>query len=160
MTPFLSTTRLLAAAALLLAGGNHLQKPAKSAPASPADVVLKLPSGFTSTVFADGLGHSRHLVVTKGGHRVRKAQQQYVKNGRGIVCLQDTNGDGKADPDYGLLATTEGPGSRSLLKNGYLYASSDQEIFRDKSLTMPRTRWWTRRTPSASRDRPAQPRQP
>jgi glucose/arabinose dehydrogenase len=127
MTPFLSTTRLLAAATLLFTGGNHLQKPTNSAPASAADVVLKLPSGFTSTVFADGLGHSRHLVVTKEGTVYVKLNN--VKNGKSILCLQDTNGDGKADQ---ITVFGNYWGTGIALKNGYLYASSDQEIFRYK----------------------------
>src|SRR5580698_558088 len=31
------------------------------------DSGLKLPAGFCATVFADGIGHARHLVVTSDG---------------------------------------------------------------------------------------------
>ena len=31
------------------------------------DSGLKLPAGFCATVFADGIGHARHMVVAPGG---------------------------------------------------------------------------------------------
>ena len=33
------------------------------------DSGLKLPTGFCATVFADGIGHARHIVVAPGGNR-------------------------------------------------------------------------------------------
>ncbi|HEY4750811.1 MAG TPA: hypothetical protein VIH60_10505 [Steroidobacteraceae bacterium] len=57
------------AAALALAAvapGACAQTPAAPAPACP-DAGLALPAGFCATVFADHIGHARHLVVSKSG---------------------------------------------------------------------------------------------
>jgi hypothetical protein len=36
------------------------------------DSGLKLPAGFCATIFADGIGHARHLVVAPNGGRLRQ----------------------------------------------------------------------------------------
>jgi hypothetical protein len=41
------------------------QTSSKSCPSS--DAGLKLPAGFCATVFADNIGHARHLVVSPNG---------------------------------------------------------------------------------------------
>lgn len=141
MTPFRSLSRGVALTAAACLGmisfqahsGNPtpshtpVKKTAKTKPAAPADVVLKLPTGFHSVVVADGLGASRHLVVTKQGDVYVKLN--HVKNGKGIIRLRDTNGDGKADDITGF---GNYGGTGITIKNGYLYASSDEEIFRYK----------------------------
>jgi glucose/arabinose dehydrogenase len=95
-------------------------------PAKP-DVSLKLPAGFTSTVFADNLGKARHVTVTSSGYVYVKLAS--AKKGNTIVRLHDTNGDGVADQetDFGSFKGT-GIG----VKNGYLYASSDVDVYRFK----------------------------
>jgi glucose/arabinose dehydrogenase len=52
-----------------------------------------------------------------------------LKDGNGIIRLQDTNHDGVADSVSGFADYT---GTGIALKNGYLYASSDEEVFRYK----------------------------
>jgi glucose/arabinose dehydrogenase len=91
------------------------------------DVTLTLPTGFTATVFADGLGKARHITVTSSGYIYVKLDG--IRNGNSIVRLKDTNGDGIADQeiDFGGFRGT-GIG----IKNGYLYASSNTEVFRFK----------------------------
>jgi len=91
------------------------------------DVTLTLPDGFRATVFADGLGKARHITVSSGGYVFVKLNSD--KKGSTIVRLQDTNGDGIADQeiDFGSFKGT-GIG----IKNGYLYASSDVDVFRFK----------------------------
>ncbi|HEY4935527.1 MAG TPA: sorbosone dehydrogenase, partial [Puia sp.] len=91
------------------------------------DVSLTLPSGFTATVFAAGLGKARHITVTQSGYIYVKLDG--TRNGNTIVRLRDTNGDGIADQetDFGSFRGT-GIG----IKNGYLYASSNTEVFRFK----------------------------
>src|SRR5580700_4679828 len=59
---------------------------------SADDVILKLPEGFKATVFADGLGHARHIAVNTNGDVYVKLAN--LKNGKGIYRLRDTNGDG------------------------------------------------------------------
>ncbi len=95
--------------------------PAKS------DVNLSLPNGFSATVFAVGLGKARHITVTPSGYIYVKLASS--KKGNTIVRLKDQNGDGVADEemDFGSFK-----GTGIKVKNGWLYASSDEEVFRFK----------------------------
>src|SRR5215467_1488344 len=92
-----------------------------------AEVTLTLPAGFAAGVFADDLGKARHLVVTSNGNVYVKMQD--AKKGKGIMRLRDANGDGKADDITGF---GDYSGTGIAVKNGYLYASSDEEVFRYK----------------------------
>lgn len=88
---------------------------------------LKLPTGFSALMVASNLGTARHIVATPQGDLYVKLDGD-VK-GKGILFLQDENKDGKAETitgfgDYG--------GTGIAIKNGYLYASSDNEVFRYK----------------------------
>ncbi len=88
---------------------------------------LKLPSGFGALVVADNTGGARHLVVTDKGDIYVKLSD--AKGGKGVLLLQDTNGDGKADKQSGF---GDYGGTGIALKNGYLYASSNTDIYRYK----------------------------
>jgi len=88
---------------------------------------LKLPAGFAVTVFANGLGEARHMAVTPKGDVYVKLSS--LKNGKGIYYLHDANKDGKADVKTGFGDFT---GTGMGVKDGYLYASSDTQIFRYK----------------------------
>jgi glucose/arabinose dehydrogenase len=92
-----------------------------------ADVTLTLPEHFTATLFAGGLGKSRHISITPSGYVYVKLD--YLKKGNTIVRLRDTDGDGVADEefDFGKFK-----GTGICIKNGYLYASSNEEVFRFK----------------------------
>ena len=91
------------------------------------DVTLKLPAGFNAVVFADGLGKARHLTVNTNGDVYVKLEG--VKNGKSIMRLRDANKDGVAE-DISGFGNYGGTGI--AIKNGYLYASSDEEVFRYK----------------------------
>ncbi len=91
------------------------------------DVSLTLPAGFSATVFADGLGRARHIAVTPSGYVYVKLASN--KKGSTIVRLRDTNGDGVADQEMDFGKFT---GTGMVVKNGYLYASSDEEVYRFK----------------------------
>ncbi len=63
---------------------------------------IKLPSGFCATVFADNIGHARHIAVNSNGDvYVNTWSGGYYTTpappGGFIVALRDTNNDGKAD---------------------------------------------------------------
>ena len=63
---------------------------------------LKLPDGFCATVFADTIGHARHIVVSSNGDvYVNTWSGRYYNTpahpGGFIVALRDTNNDGQAD---------------------------------------------------------------
>ncbi|HEU4553785.1 MAG TPA: PQQ-dependent sugar dehydrogenase [Chitinophaga sp.] len=95
---------------------------------SDADTAgLKLPAGFGAIKVADSIGKARHLVVTPQGDIYVKLNS--LKDGKGIIRLHDANGDGKADEQTGF---GNYGGTGIALKNGYLYASSDTEVFRYK----------------------------
>ncbi|HEY4154497.1 MAG TPA: PQQ-dependent sugar dehydrogenase [Puia sp.] len=86
---------------------------------------LTLPAGFQAVAIAENLGNARHMAVTpKGDIYVHLGG---LKNGKGIVVLHD-NGD-KADIKSGF-GSFAGTGIR--IKNGYLYASSDRDVYRFK----------------------------
>src|SRR5262245_47116131 len=64
---------------------------------------ITLPAGFCATVFADNIGHARHLVVAPNGVvYVNTWSGLYYQNdeppaGGFLVALHDTTGDGRAD---------------------------------------------------------------
>ena len=92
-----------------------------------ANVSLSLPAGFTAKIFAGGLGKARHIAVAPGGYVYVKLAS--LKNGKTIVRLLDKNGDGVADEesDFGTFT-----GTGMEVSNGYLYASSDMDVYRFK----------------------------
>ncbi|WP_423147666.1 PQQ-dependent sugar dehydrogenase [Rubrolithibacter danxiaensis] len=94
----------------------------------PSDAAgLKLPTGFDAIKVANGLGRARHLAVTPQGDIYVKLEK--LLNGKGIIRLQDTNGDGISDKQTGFGNYI---GTGIYIKDGYLYASSNEEIFRYK----------------------------
>src|SRR5690349_1466529 len=62
---------------------------------NPAPQNLQLPPGFSSVVVAEGVVGARHMAVNKQGGLYIKLSK--LKDGKGIVYLKDTNGDGKFD---------------------------------------------------------------
>src|SRR5256885_5760695 len=92
---------------LVLATGAFLARQAK--PATTKQVCaddnggITLSRGFCATVFADNIGHARHLVVAPNGVvYVNTWSGRYYENdtppaGGFLVALQDTKGAGKAD---------------------------------------------------------------
>ena len=88
---------------------------------------ITLPAGFSATVFADDLGKARHIVVNENGDVYTKVNK--LNDGRGILRLRDVNSDGVADSISGF---GKYEGSGIALKNGYLYATSDENIYRYK----------------------------
>ena len=86
---------------------------------------ITLPQGFKSVVVTSGLGKARHLTVAANGDVFVKLE--ILKDGKGIIRLHDTNGDGKADEISGFGNYV---GTGIVIKNGYLYASNDNDVFR------------------------------
>src|SRR6201981_668292 len=76
---------------------------AKSQACPNDDSGLTLPAGFCATVFADGIGPARHMVVSPSGALyVNTWSGRYYGNdtphsGGFLVALQDKSGSGKAD---------------------------------------------------------------
>jgi glucose/arabinose dehydrogenase len=90
-------------------------------------VVLKLPDGFSASIFADALGTARHLTVNSNGDVYVKLASR--KNGKTIIRLRDTRQTGKADEITGFGDFT---GTGIAIKMGFLYASSDDAVYRFK----------------------------
>ena len=103
------------------------------------DTGLKLPSGFCATVFAEGIGHARHLVVAPNGVvYVNTWSGRYYGNaplheGGFLVALRDTRGTGKADriERFGETLETGGAGGTGIaLYGGSIYAEINDKIVR------------------------------
>ena len=91
------------------------------------DTSIKLPAGFSATMVADGLGRARHIAVTPNG--VVYVKMGSLKGGKaGIYRLEGSAGDGKMQ----VTGFGNFPGTGMAVRNGYLYASSDEEVFRYK----------------------------
>ncbi len=91
------------------------------------DADLTLPSGFYASKIIENAGKTRHLIITKNGGVYTKLSR--LKEGKGILFLTDDDKDGNyivknSFGDY------KGTGITS--KNGYLYASSDNDVYRYK----------------------------
>lgn len=94
---------------------------------SPDNEGLTVPDGFGVIKVADSLGAPRHIAVNSNGAIYLKLRKPI--DGEGIVYLEDLDGDGVADVRKGFA---EYGGTGIYIDNNYLYASSDEEIFRYK----------------------------
>src|SRR5438132_9069804 len=100
---------------------------------------ITLPAGFCATVFADNVGHARHLVVAPNGVvYVNTWSGRYYGNdtppaGGFLVALQDTRGEGRADVKvrFGESVQTGSAGGTGItLYRGALFAEVDDRIVR------------------------------
>jgi glucose/arabinose dehydrogenase/mono/diheme cytochrome c family protein len=100
---------------------------------------LALPRGFCATVFAEGIGHARHLVVSPSGlvYVNTWSGTYYGKDvppaGGFLVALQDKNGAGKADviERFGETAQSGGAGGTGVgMYKDWLYAEINDRIVR------------------------------
>ena len=87
---------------------------------------LKLPTGFSASVIARNLGVARHMAINSKGDIYVKIDR--VKNGGGIIELAP-NGN-RAATKRAVFGHFGGTGI--AIKNGYLYASSNSDIYRFK----------------------------
>ena len=121
-------------------GQSNFATQIKSSACPNDDSALKLPPGFCATVFADGIGHARHLVVSADGLAyVNTWSSPYYGSsdvphpGGFIVGLQDRNGAGKADviERFGETVQSGGAGGTGIaLYQGWIYAQIDDRIVR------------------------------
>jgi len=100
---------------------------------------ITLSPGFCATVFADTLGHARHLAVAPNGVvYVNTWSGVYYHNdtpppGGFLIALQDTKGDGRADKivRFGpTKADNNAGGTGVAIYNGYVYAETNDAIVR------------------------------
>ena len=114
---------------------------AAPAPCPAADAGgITLPQGFCATVFADSLGHARHIAVAANGDvYVNTWSGPYypAEDGKSrregfVVALRDTTRDGKADVKqvFGGMARGNTGGTGIALHGGWLYADAGPRIVR------------------------------
>lgn len=119
---------LVSTGIIYLCGCNSHQTDKKlSAGSAPAvkNSSLQLPQGFKAVIVADSVGRARHLAVTRGGDIYVKLA--VLKNGKGIVYLHNTNGDGKT---YQQTSFGDYGGTGMYIRDNYLYASSNEAVYR------------------------------
>src|SRR5580692_2202415 len=104
---------------------------AKSQACPNDDSGLQLPAGFCATVFADDIGHTRHMVVAPSGVLyVNTWSGRYYGNdtphaGGFLVALQDKSGAGKADiiERFGETVQSGGAGGTGIgIYKGSIFA--------------------------------------
>lgn len=137
-----------AAAALLVLAGLGTARAQGGAAADAArsdasvcanDAGLKLPAGFCASIFADDLGHVRHMAAAPDGvlYVNTWSGRYYAKSppppGGFLIALKDTTGRGKADVirRFGATPANGGHGGTGIaLYGGYLYAELNDRIVR------------------------------
>ncbi len=94
--------------------------------ASAQNPTLKLPAGFSATVI-DSLGRgARHITVTD--HGVIFVKMDRLKKGSAGIYRITDNGNGK----MGTTSFCNFKGTGIVARNGYLYATTDEEVYRYK----------------------------
>lgn len=103
------------------------------------DTTLALPAGFCASVFADGIGHARHMTVgSEGVVYINTWSGRYYGNdvshaGGFLVALQDKTGRGRADvvERFGESVQTGGAGGTGIaIYKGWIYAEINDRIVR------------------------------
>ncbi len=92
---------------------------------TPAATNMLLPDGFTATVVADSLPGARHIAVNKQGGLYVKLSR--LKDGKGIIYLKEKDGKFVEQAAFG-----DYPGTGIYIRNDYLYASSNDDVYRYK----------------------------
>ena len=119
--------------------GSATARKSKKPVCTSDDTGLKLPAGFCATIFAEGIGHTRHLVVAPTGvvYANTWSGDYYdfdkVHAGGFLVALQDKTGAGKADviERFGETEQTGGHGGVGIgIYKGSIYAEINDRIVR------------------------------
>lgn len=97
-------------------------------PPDPDNAGLKLQEGFGAIVTADNLGRARHMTVSDHGDLYVK-MRTVNKSHKGIIALRDNDGNGIMDQQKSFMPYG---GTGIAFHNGYLYCSSDSNVYRYK----------------------------
>jgi len=92
---------------------------------SPSDTQIVLPKGFTAETVVESAGNNRHIAVNTNGDIYIKLGS--LKNGKGLLVLRKIKDKYEVIKSFGNYS-----GTGIALKNGYLYASSDNDVYRYK----------------------------
>lgn len=132
-------TVLLISTIVLAQSDSHPEKENNVQSCDQDDSGLKLPPGFCATVFADNLGHARHLVAAPNGVVYVNTWSDADYNDRTppvggfVVALQDKTGSGKADvvERFGETIQSGGKGGTGIgMYRGAIYAEINDRIVR------------------------------
>jgi glucose/arabinose dehydrogenase len=93
----------------------------------PNNAGLTLPEGFGAIVTVDNIGKGRHMAVSESGDLYVKLRA--VRDGHGILAFRDNDGNGIMDEHKGFMPYG---GTGIAINNGYLYCSSDSNVYRYK----------------------------
>ena len=93
----------------------------------PNNAGLTLPEGFGALVTVDNIGKGRHMAVSENGDLYVKLRA--VRDGSGILAFRDNDGNGIMDEHKGFMPYG---GTGMAMYNGYLYCSSDSNVYRYK----------------------------
>ena len=88
---------------------------------------ISLPKGFKGSAVVSSLGNNRHITVHTNGDIYVKLSR--LKDGKGIYVLRDSNKDGVYEVVNSFGNYT---GTGIAIKGDYLYASSDNDVYRYK----------------------------
>lgn len=89
------------------------------------EVTITLPAGFSATTVVEELGRNRHIAVNSNGDIYVKLDQ--LKDGKGIFVLRNNKGKYEVVKKFGNYT-----GTGIVIHNGYLYATSDNSVYRYK----------------------------
>ena len=118
---------------------NKTTVPTKKESSCAHSAGLTLPAGFCATVFADSIGHARHMAASSDGTLyVNTWSGDYydfdkVPGGGFLVALQDKSGTGKADTveRFGETQKTGGAGGTGIgIYNRSVYTEINDRIVR------------------------------
>ncbi|MGN6637646.1 MAG: PQQ-dependent sugar dehydrogenase [Mucilaginibacter sp.] len=90
-----------------------------------ANAGLTLPAGFKADMLIENIGGARHIAVTPQNEIYVRLRG--LENGKGTLLLHQNGDKAVVKASFGNFA-----GTGVALKNGYLYASSDEQVFRYK----------------------------
>ncbi|MGH8230791.1 MAG: hypothetical protein ACRESY_03105 [Steroidobacteraceae bacterium] len=127
--------RALALATVLLAA-TSVGEAAERCPGPDPGIVL--PAGFCASVFADNLGHVRHMAIAANGDVYVNTWSSFLYRtppppGGFLVALRDSHATGRADEvrRFGETAGTSATGGTGIaLYHGALYAEQSGRILR------------------------------
>jgi glucose/arabinose dehydrogenase len=120
-----SVAFILVSCALFVSVASFAGDTTKVRKDQPKAVTLKLPEGFSASPIVESLGKNRHIAVNSNGDIYVKMER--LKDGKGIVVLRESGGKAEVVNSFGDF-----PGSGIAIKDDYLYATTDKDVYRFK----------------------------
>lgn len=115
------------AIAFLISSCSDNKSKVKLPEPDPNNAGLTLPDGFGAIVTIDNVGRGRHIAVNDNGDLYVKLRE--VRDEHGIYAFRDNDGNGIMDEHKSFMPYG---GTGIAINNGYLYCSSDSNVYRYK----------------------------